>query len=364
MPSKTTSALGNVTGSLNYPYTPPETDGTVVELADGLLWLRMPMPMALDHINVYLLEDNDGWFIVDTGLNTKKVRQLWLQVIEEYGKGKPVKGVICTHFHYDHSGLSSWLTETFNVPLYMTHGEFYILKAFSSNLDSLGGAHQLRFYQSTGMPSDLMEQMIKDCRKDPFIEHSPESFTRIRENDILTIGRRQWRIIIGEGHSPEHACLYCDDENILLAGDQVLPKISSNVLITELEPQGQQLKYWLNSLDKLETLDANTLVLPAHGPVFTGLHTRTQQLRKHHIEQLEQLKVLAKQTENFTVYQAMHCLFKRTLSPVESMMAIGETLAHLNWLEHNGDILCQRHNASGINTYLSSPLADNDRSYQ
>ncbi|ARD46110.1 MBL fold metallo-hydrolase [Colwellia sp. PAMC 21821] len=346
---------------LEYPITPPQADGSVVEIADGLLWLRMPMPMALDHINVYLLQDDDGWYILDTGLNTETTRQLWLTVIEKHCKSKAIKGVICTHFHYDHSGLATWLTQTFNVPLYMTYGEFYMIKTISSGLASLGNDHQLDFYHRSGLPRKDVDAMLNSCRKDPFIKLCPPSFTRLREGDVLTIGKRRWQIVIGEGHSPEHACLYCAEDKLLLAGDQLLPHISSNILVTEMEPQGQPLKYWLSSLEKLQTLDPNTLVLPAHGPVFREMHLRAKQLIQHHLEQLDILRAFALQVTEFNAYQAMKHLFKRSLSPIESMMALGETLAHLNWLESNGDLFCQRTNDTGINSYLSTDKIKEDR---
>jgi glyoxylase-like metal-dependent hydrolase (beta-lactamase superfamily II) len=345
---------------LEYPMTPPMTDGSVVDIANGLLWLRMPMPMALDHINLYLLEDDDGWFIIDTGLNTEDTRKLWLTVVERHCNKKPIKGVICTHFHYDHSSLSSWLMDTFNVPLYMTHGEFYTLKSMSSGIATLGNDNQLDFYHRSGTPRALVDDMLERCRKDPFIKYSPPSFIRLREGDVLTIGKRRWRIIIGEGHSPEHACLYCEEDKLLLAGDQLLPQISSNILVTELEPQGQPLKNWLRSLEQIKSLKPETLVLPAHGPVFRQMHLRAQQLIEHHLEQLDILRAFSLKETEFNAYQAMKCLFKRSLSPIETMMALGESLAHLNWLEANGDLLCHRDNDSGINTYVpTSKIKEN-----
>jgi len=350
--------------SLEYPMEPPMADGSVVEIAAGLLWIRMPMGMALNHINVYLLEDDDGWFILDTGLNTAQTRQLWLTVVERHCNNKAIKGVICTHFHYHHSGLATWLMKTFDIPLYMTHGEFFVLKSISSSVATLGDEHQLDFYHRTGTPRTEVDAMIDGCRKDPFIKHCPPSFNRIRAGDVFTIGKRRWQILIGEGHSPEHACLYCEEDKILLAGDQLLPNISSNILVTELEPQAQPLKNWLRSLEQLQTLNPKTLVLPAHGPVFRNLHLRAQQLIAHHLKQLDILRKFAQQKTSFTVYQAMKHLFQRSLSPVEAMMALGESLAHLNWLESNGELSCQRENDSGINTYLSTPIAKENRSKQ
>jgi glyoxylase-like metal-dependent hydrolase (beta-lactamase superfamily II) len=337
---------------LDYPFQGPLADGSVVEVADGVLWLRMPMPMALDHINLYLLEDEDGWYILDTGLNTEKTKELWVLVTNNYCKTKPVKGVICTHFHYDHSSLAAWLMQTFNVPLYMTYGEFYTLTANSRGMLTLGNSSQLAFYKQAGVPMDKVDAIFDACRQDPFIENCPPSFNRLRGEDLLTIGKRTWKIVIGEGHSPEHACLYCEDEKLLLAGDQLLPHISSNILVNDMDPQGQQLEDWLRSLKQLQLLHPDTLVLPAHGPVFKKMHVRAQQLIDHHLETLDSLKIFADHNPYFTVFEAMNELFNRKLSPINTLMALGETLAHLNWLESNAKLVCYRENASGIHTYL------------
>ncbi|GAC14000.1 MBL fold metallo-hydrolase [Aliiglaciecola lipolytica] len=346
---------------LEYPLNAPNADGSVVEVAEGVLWLRMPLPMALDHINLYLLEDNDGWYIVDTGLDTKETRHLWEHVTQTHCKGKPIKGVICTHFHYDHSNLSSWLTERFNVPLFMTHGEFYTLKANSSGLANLGNEHQLAFYQRSGVPQETIENIFEACRRDPFIKHSPPSFNRLRSGDILTINSRQWSIIIGEGHSPEHACLYCEEDKLLIAGDQLLPHISSNILINDMEPNGQQLKYWLRSLKNLQCLRADILVLPAHGPIFTEIHARAQQLIEHHLDTLNTLRDYATSRDSFTAFEATNHLFDRELSPINRMMALGETLAHINWLMGKGYLIANTDLVSGINIYKHSDAQNKNR---
>ena len=347
--------------ALDYPIQAPSADGTAVEIALGVLWLRMPMPMALNHINLYLLEDEDGWYIVDTGLNTEKTQELWGLITTTYCKDKPIKGVICTHFHYDHSSLASWLMNTFNVPLYMTYGEFYTLTANSRGILTLGNSNQVSFYRKAGVPENDVEAIFDACRQDPFIQNCPPSFNRLRSGDVLKIGSRDWNIIIGEGHSPEHASLYCEKERLLLAGDQLLPHISSNILVSDLEPQGQQLEDWFRSLRQLQLLHPETLVLPAHGPVFKKMHVRAQQLIEHHVETLERLKEFAYNNPNFTAFEAMKELFNRKLSPINKLMALGETLAHLNWLESNHDIVCCQNNKSGISTYLSAATDKQDR---
>ena len=347
--------------ALDYPLMAPKANGTAVQITEGILWIRMPMPMTLDHINLYLLEDDDGWFIIDTGLHTNKTKELWLVVAENHCQIKPIKGLICTHFHYDHSSLAQWLMDTFNIPLFMTYGEFYTLATHSRALDTLGHNDQRQFYQHAGVPLDTVEKIFEACRKDPYMAHSPNKFNRLRHDDVLTIGKRRWRIVIGEGHSPEHACLYCEEDKLLLAGDQLLPHISSNILVSEIEPMGQPLKNWLHSLKQMQSLDANTLVMPAHGPIFTQMHVRAQQLIDHHFDTLATLQDFARHHSQFNAYEAMQHLFNRKLSPIDTLMALGETLAHLNWLEANEDLQCQRQVNEGVDMYCSTQSLKLDR---
>jgi glyoxylase-like metal-dependent hydrolase (beta-lactamase superfamily II) len=327
--------------ALHYPLVPPNADGTLVRICDGIYWARLPIPMGLDHINVYLLEDDDGWYLLDTGLNTAKNQQLWQSITENHCATKPVKGVICTHFHYDHSGLASWLSQYFEVPLYMTHGEFYMLESMSNGVSHLGNQQQRLFYQKAGVPDDKMDAMFDACRNDPFMEHRPRQFTRLRGGEGFKIGKRNWHILIGEGHSPEHACFYSeanvDEPAILIVGDQLLPEISANILITDREPNANPLKLLLNSQDAFNALDANTLVLPAHGPIYKNMHIRIDQFKQHHNRHLAVLTELASE-QAFTPWQAMLTLFTRPLSPMDQVLALGETLAHLNYLIFDGQL--------------------------
>ncbi|MAD44320.1 MAG: MBL fold metallo-hydrolase [Oceanospirillaceae bacterium] len=327
----------------------------LIEVARGVFWLRMPMPMALDHINVYLLQDDDGWYLVDTGLNTSHVRAIWQRVGAEVFNHLPVKGIICTHFHYDHASLSSWLMEYFSAPLYMTYGEYFTQRALAASRQDVGSEQQKQFYLSCGMDKKLVNEMLTACRDDPFMGHYPNRFIRIREHDVFHIQGRKWQVVIGEGHSPEHACLYCEQDALLIAGDQLLPEISSNVLVSDVEPESDPLSNWFSSLDKLSQLKADTLVLPSHGPVFKNLHARVDQLREHHHDQLDLVRSKASllseaykgnseaykgntNRNGFTAYQALNWMFDRKLSPIESMLAQGETLAHLNWMHWQGEL--------------------------
>ena len=323
---------------LEYPFEAPAPDGSVVEVAAGILWARMPMPMALDHINVYLLRNQRGWTIVDTGLNTDRCRELWELIVAERLGGLPVTALLCTHMHYDHAGLARWLCERFDIPLYMTHGEYFMMRAFAEPLPDPLPPSQQAFYARAGMPGERVQRMMKGLRGDPFIAPLPESFRRIRGGDVLTIGKRRWRVVIGEGHSPEHACLVDVDAGIMLAGDQLLPRISSNVLVGPMEPEANPLQLWFDSLARLDPLAADTLVLPSHERVFRGLHARTTELRAHHEQQFGVLRRDLAEHGRRTAFEAMAQLFPRLRGAIDDMLALGETLAHLSWLRYAGEI--------------------------
>ncbi|MDY0072023.1 MAG: MBL fold metallo-hydrolase [Thauera sp.] len=323
---------------IEFPFVPPQPDGELVEVAPGLLWARMSMPMQLDHINVYLLRDGDGWFIVDTGLNLPQTRQAWEKHLAEHLDGLPLKGLICTHFHYDHAGLSAWFIEHYEVPLYMTHGEYFTMRTLAGPPPDPLPEQLLRFYVRAGMPRDQVETLFERLRRDPFMPPQPGAFTRLREGQLLEIGGRQWQVVIGEGHSPEHACLYCAEDQLLIAGDQLLPRITSNVLVTDIEPEANPLKLWLDSLKRLATLAPDTLVLPSHERVFRGLRTRVSQLQAHHEGQFDIVRRCIDELGSATAYEVKQRLFLRELSPIEDMMALGETIAHLSCLRYSGQL--------------------------
>lgn len=326
---------------LRYPFEPPKPDGSHVEIAPGLLWLRMPMPMALDHINVYLLRDGEGWAVVDTGLGIPSTYELWEKIFSEKLAGQPLTRVICTHCHYDHAGAAHWLQERFDVPLLMTYGEFMMLRSLMGPPpDPLPQSHR-DFYARAGVSDEELDHMLGAMRKDPFMPKHPSHYQRIRPDELLQIGDRQWRVVLGEGHSPEHACLYNEEEGILLAGDQVLPRITSNVMISPIEPEGNPLKAWIESLHRLRELPADTLVLPSHQGVFFGLHERLDQVQQHHEQQFELLKSHLRQAGRATAAQMVPVLFSKLRSPVDRLMALGETMAHLNLLHQAGVLLRQ-----------------------
>ena len=336
---------------LRYPFEPPKPDGSHVEILPGLLWLRMPMPMTLDHINVYLLRDGEGWAVVDTGLGIPSTFELWEKIFTEKLAGQPLTRVICTHCHYDHAGAAHWLQERFGVPLLMTYGEFMMLRSLMGPPpDPLPQSHR-DFYARAGITDEELDHMVGAMRKDPFMPKPPSNYQRIRTGEVLQVGERQWRIVLGEGHSPEHACLYCEEDGILLAGDQVLPRITSNVMVSPIEPEGNPLKDWMASLQRLHSLPADTLVLPSHQGVFYGLHERLDQIRKHHGQQFDLLKSHLQQVGRASAAELVPVLFPKLRGPVDRLMALGETMAHLNLLYLAGEI--SRQSREGKIAYFS-----------
>ena len=324
--------------ALDYPYTPPASDGSVVEVAPGILWARMPMPMALDHINIYLLRDGDGWTVVDTGLNTEASRQVWERIAATHLEGLPIRRLICTHGHYDHAGLAAWIMERFDAPLLMTYGEYFMIRGFMGPPPDPLPPIQQAFYLRAGMDDAHISRMFAALRNDPFMPPVPPSYQRLREGDTLKIGSRDWQVLIGEGHSPEHACLYNATDRILIAGDQLLPRITSNVLVTPIEPEANPLQLWLESLDRLDRLAQNTLVLPSHQSVFSGLHARVEDLRDHHRHQFDLLCAELRQRGPRTAMELMQVQFPKRRHAADDLMALGETIAHLSWLRYEGRV--------------------------
>lgn len=334
--------------TLDYPLQPPAPDGSLVEVAPGVLWARMPMPMKLDHINVYLLRGERGWTIVDTGLDLETTRTLWQKIAAAKPDGLPLEALICTHWHHDHAGSAAWLTEHFDIPLYMTHGEYYVLQTFAHAPPEQGQSiDRQRFYTRSGMPAERLQAMFNGVRSHAFSMRAPHAFRRLRGGDELTVGTRRWRVVIGEGHSPEHACLYDAEAHLLLAGDQLLPRITSNVMVTDREPEANPLKLWLDSLDRLDALAPDTLVLPSHQEVFHGVQVRTQQLREHHQRALDGVRADVRARGPLSAFEAMQTMFPKLRGPFDEIMALGETTAHLAWLHQAGEFT-RTLDASGI----------------
>ncbi|GGX74460.1 zinc metallohydrolase glyoxalase II family protein [Litorimonas cladophorae] len=326
-------------------------NGSATEVAPGVFWLRFPLPMrGLNHINLWALKDGDGWVVVDTGIGDKVSRKIWEKHFVDLLGGRPVNRVICTHLHPDHTGLAGWLCRKFGAPLLMTRGEYFLCRLMAADTGKAAPEEGIRFYRKCGFTDDQIE--LYKMRFGGFgkaIAPLPQSYDRLVSGEIGMIGGNEWRIIIGSGHSPEHACLYSESLNVALTGDQLLPNISSNVSVWPTEPEGNPLEDWISSCHLLiAELPEDVLVCPAHGIPFRGAHKRLAKLIEHHEKALDRLAEHCREPRLATgVYSA---LFRRKIDDSNRIMAVGESVAHLNCLKNRG-VISRRLNDRGQFTY-------------
>ncbi|GLQ06535.1 MBL fold metallo-hydrolase [Sneathiella chinensis] len=324
---------------ISYPLGTRPGDGEVLEVTEGVLWVRMPIPFkGLDFINLYLIEDDQGWTMVDSGFRSQKIKDLWEEVFANHLKGKPVNRLICTHFHPDHMGLAGWVCERWNIPLHMTFGEWTFGRMLYLECAPEVPDQVIDFYTRIG----FTETMLDRVRAQGFgnfqkaVHELPVGFGRLEHDDILTIGGSDWQVRVGRGHSPEHACLYNEEKNILISGDQVLPRITPHIGVYPAEPQGNPLRKFLDSIDIFETLPEDVLVLPAHNDVFVGLHNQLSYYRDHHQERLARLKAACSSPKS--ALDLLPVLFDRELSEKDMSLGIAEGLAHCHYLVGTGEL--------------------------
>jgi glyoxylase-like metal-dependent hydrolase (beta-lactamase superfamily II) len=343
---------------LTYPWgrevNPPA--GQPQLIAEGVYWVRFPMPMSLDHINLWLLEDGDGWTVVDTCLALKDAKALWEQLFTSVMGGRPVKRVICTHMHPDHVGLAGWLTERFGAELWMSREEFLMCRAMVGDTGREAPEVALRFYRAAGYnEKQLSVYKEKFGNFGRAVSPLPDCFRRLVDLETITVGGRYWQVVVGSGHSPEHVALYCPALKLLISGDQVLPRITPNVSVFPTEPNGDPLREWLASSARIrEMLPDDVLVLPAHEAPFYGLHVRLSQLIEEHNHDLRKLYAYLDQPR-----RAVECfppLFSREIGAGTLGLATGETLAHLNCLLGRRRITRSR-DADGVDWYEQIPTS-------
>lgn len=323
---------------LTYPFetTPEVGSGQAVEIAPGVLWLRQPLGGGLPFINVWALADGDGWALVDTGMQTHETAQAWRKAFAGVLGGRPITRVICTHLHPDHVGLAGWLTRKFDCRLWMTRLEYFQCRMLVADTGREAPDDGVRFYRAAGWEEEAIEAyQAKFGGFGKAIYQLPDSYRRLEDGNEFRVGDHLWRVVTGAGHSPEHACLYCPELKLLISGDQVLPRISSNVSVFPTEPDADPLTDWLTSLARIKAVVPDeVLVLPAHNDPFHGLHARLDHLIGGHERSLVRLeKLLAEPKRAVDVFGA---LFARKIDPEVAGMATGESIAHINCLIRRG----------------------------
>ena len=321
-------------------------------VAEGIWWIRMPLPFALDHINLWILEDGDGWTLVDTGYGTEATWTLWEQLFAGLLAGRPVKNVVVTHYHPDHVGSAGWLVAKTHAPFWMTLGEFLSAHAAHDDTGGFDRPTGMRFFERNGL--DLSRFSAKQRSGNRYrlgVPEIPKQYRRLMDGDRISIGGSEWDVITLFGHAPEHAALWCATKNVLISGDQVLPRITTNVSVWGNQPEGNPLSLFLTSLGKLAHIPGDALVLPSHDRVFRGLHPRIAQLRDHHERRLERLAEGC--AKPITAFEAIPLLFKRQLDDHQLMFAMGEAIAHLHYLQYEGKVR-REEDASGVRRFVAS----------
>jgi glyoxylase-like metal-dependent hydrolase (beta-lactamase superfamily II) len=345
---------------LHYPLGDVLPDeGTTIEVSPGIRWIRMVLPFALNHINLWLMRDEmedphnpgvvrQGWTVVDCCISRAESKAQWEAIFSTQLEGLPILRVICTHMHPDHIGLAHWLCERWTTPthvcrLWVSATDYNAAKIGSQSTTGFGGEGAALFFASHGLTDEESVAKIKarTAYYSGMVPDVPKSYVRLMDGKTVAIGsgknRHEWRCISGYGHAPEHIALHCPALNVLISGDMILPRISTNVSVYDMEPEADALRLFLESIDKFLPLPTDTLTLPSHGKPFRGLHTRITQLHDHHRDRLAEVMEACLE-KPCSAADILPVMFKRELDLHQTTFAMGEALAHLHLLWFEGKL--------------------------
>ncbi len=345
--------------AIEFPFSAPPQRLEWIEAAPGVLWLRLPLPFRLDHVNVYLIEDGDGFALIDTGIDNAVTREIWQALFDGPLRDRPLTRILATHCHPDHIGLAGWLCERLDLPLLASQTEY--LDALRILLDpgALNAEPYRSFYHAHGLSDSNTELLLsRGLHYLRMVSPLPRTFRRVIAGETLSIGGREFDVITGGGHSAEQVMLYCGTENILLSADQALAKISPNISVEAIDPDGDPLGIYLRSLEQLRrTAPPDVLVLPGHNLPFIGLTPRIDELISHHESRCAAiLQACAKAPQS--VVELVPVVFGRVIEdPHQMSFAFGEALAHANYLVRRKELRVSRTAAGLVLEAVAPPSA-------
>ena len=317
--------------SLSYPFPEVPAPATTTEVAPGIHWLSMPLPFQLDHINLWLLADRDAWTVVDSGIGNADTRSLWERILQN----NKVKRVVLTHYHPDHAGNAAWLCSRHGAELWTTQGEYLTAHAVRTSTAGYTADAVLAVFRRNGLDEERAARMRGPRnRYAELVPEFPLSYRRIIEGDEVVVGKNRWRAMVGHGHAPEHLSLFSSQANTVIAGDMLLSTISTNVSVWSIDPEGDPLRLFLDSIARYRELPGDVLVLPSHGRPFRGAHERVRQLEDHHAARLAELRDALKTPKHAA--ELLGVLFRRPLDAHQTFFAMGEAIAHLHYLYYAG----------------------------
>ena len=320
---------------LAFPFDALPPPGAATEVTPGVFWLRMPLPFALDHINLWLVAEEDGWAAVDTGLGTAATRTLWEAHFSGTMRGRPLRRIVVTHYHPDHIGNAQWLAERFagpDGPLVpeMSLAELLTAHGVAEGSGPFSRALLAQFFRAHGLGEEQID--VTANRGNTYsggVPTRPPACRRLRPGQSLRLGGDTWQLIGGYGHSPEHLSLHCPARKVLISGDMLLPRISTNVNVWPVTAEADPVTEYVESLAEFKPLAPDTLVLPSHGLPFYGLHARVDALERHHGARMADLYAALVEGPK-TAAELIPTLFRRTLDNHQLFFAIAEAVAHVN----------------------------------